>query len=203
MAALLAVSAIVVARARTLSGAPATEPDYSVAFEMSWRTVPWWFPALGPAFLVASLVFLSFLGRRAARQNEPFPIIGREGFLTLVKVFKYVTVGFCLLATWVASTIVFPEYFAVRRAYEGGQSSVAEGKVEKFVERLGCESFTVQGVKFEYADHVGTSGFHVTRSRGGPMQEDLQVRIHDVRHSDKTVIVKLEIADEGEPPLAQ
>jgi hypothetical protein len=51
------------------------------------------------------------------------------------------------------------------------------------------ESFTVNGVKFEYSDFVVTPGFNNATSHGGPIREGLPVRIS---HIDNTIL-KLEV----------
>jgi hypothetical protein len=59
------------------------------------------------------------------------------------------------------------------------------------------ESFTVNGVRFEYSEYATTPGFHHTSLYGGPMKAGLQVRIHYTDLFGETVhptILRLEIA---------
>ena len=64
-----------------------------------------------------------------------------------------------------------------------GNCDIVEGTVETFhaMPRTGhsLESFTVNGVRFEYSDFdLSKPGFNNTESHGGPIHSGMRVRIH-------------------------
>ena len=92
------------------------------------------------------------------------------------------------------------EYITAQTRLHANQTAVVEGRVENFnpgVYPNVLESFTVNGVRFEYSEFARTPGFHHTSIYGGPMKAGLQVRIHYTNLAGQTVkptILRLEIA---------
>ena len=85
-------------------------------------------------------------------------------------------------------------YARLHDAVDRKEYRVVEGRVTEFVpmpyQGHANESFVVSGHRFSYSDYDLTKGFNWTQSHGGPIRENLQVRITYVDDS----IVKLEIA---------
>ncbi len=92
------------------------------------------------------------------------------------------------------------EYITAQTRLHANQTAVVEGRIENFnpgVYPNVLESFTVNGVRFEYSEFASTPGFHHTSIYGGPMKAGLQVRIHYTNLAGQTVhptILRLEIA---------
>jgi hypothetical protein len=90
---------------------------------------------------------------------------------------------------------------SVREAYSSGNYKVIEGVVKNFdpmpASGHKMESFTVNGVKFEYSDSVVTPGFNNATSKGGPIHEGLPVKISHIGNT----ILKLEVAKNANKAL--
>lgn len=84
-------------------------------------------------------------------------------------------------------------YWSLQQRLKSGNYSVVEGVVEKFVpmpkQGHAMESFCVKNTCFRYSDFIVTGGFNNTSSHGGPIHEDLIVKISYIGD----VIIKLEI----------
>lgn len=80
---------------------------------------------------------------------------------------------------------------ALTAALEEGRAQVVEGPVES-LERLSKngERFTVDGVRFEYADYTIEPGFKDVR---GPIRPNRWVRVQYVPYKGRNVIVRLEV----------
>lgn len=112
--------------------------------------------------------------------------------------------GICLIFALIFSPCVIigkvNEYITAQTRLHSNQMEVVEGRVENFTPGLNekaRESFTVNGVAFEYGHYESTQGFHRTTFWGGPMKAGLQVRIHYTDLFGETVhptILRLEIA---------
>ncbi|GHC66836.1 hypothetical protein [Ulvibacter litoralis] len=98
------------------------------------------------------------------------------------QIFMYFWIGFGVLWTTLAFISTGSEYFSSIRAMKNGTYKEVEGIVENFdpMPHSGHknESFTVNGVKFEYSDFGPSSGFNNTKSHGGPIDEGKYVRIN-------------------------
>jgi len=107
---------------------------------------------------------------------------------------------FALAWTVIAGASLFTRHSDLRNASVQGDCTIIEGVVTDFVPMPygghAMESFTVNGVRFEYSDYVISGGFNNTRSHGGPIHDGLPVRICYVSGmtSDGNVIVRLEAA---------
>ena len=108
---------------------------------------------------------------------------------------------FALTWTAIAGTTLFSRHLDLRNASMRGECTIVEGVVENFAPMPygghAMESFTVDGVRFEYSDYVINGGFNNTQSHGGPIYEGQRVRVCYMSRAtpDGDVIVRLEIAD--------
>ena len=110
------------------------------------------------------------------------------------KFFGYLFFGFAVLWTLVVGLKISSAQSLIKEYYGNGNFEVVEGFVENFKPMPSDggkqESFTVNGIRFKYADYVKTPGFNNAASRGGPIREGLQVKISYI---DNTIL-KLEVA---------
>ena len=102
-----------------------------------------------------------------------------------VLVFLYLWTGGVILWTTMVFIFTYSEYSACKRVMENKTYEEVEGFVENFhssdiyiqKSRYVAESFSVNGVHFEYASNIETTGFNQTKSNGGPIDEGKYVRI--------------------------
>lgn len=131
----------------------------------------WTFPAFGLIFIVIGLVLPTLLKHRVLRS----PIPGMD------KWFPPIWLGFAIIWTVTSFISTFGEYRRAVAAMRDNRAQIVEGVVTQFkpMPYIGhsMESFTVQGVKFEYSDYVAAAGFNQTASHGGPIHEGLPVKI--------------------------
>jgi hypothetical protein len=164
-----------------------SQDSYQVAFDFSQKPFQWWFPAVGLIFLVAGAVMI-WLGRR-----NHWPRSRRFG--------GYFIVAFACLWSGLVFSTMLHEYLSLRSAYRKGQFSVVEGKVTNFHPMPygghQDECFTVQTETFCYSDYVLTGGFNNAMSHGGPIREDLPVRISYIGNT----IIRLEVRKDAVPSL--
>jgi len=80
--------------------------------------------------------------------------------------------------------LVFVAYVTAMGSWRAGHRldqglyEIVEGPVTDYANNgRGAESFSVNGHRFSYSDHILTSGFHTTAADGGPIREGLYVRI--------------------------
>jgi hypothetical protein len=123
-----------------------------------------------------------------------FPdVLPIRGPKKLATPFRFFFLGFALIWTVIAFAGTYRDYHAIRKTLDRNQVNIVEGKVTNFrpMPHSGhaMESFCVEGTCFEYSDYVVTSGFNNTASHGGPIREDLQVRISYIGNT----IVRLEV----------
>jgi hypothetical protein len=113
-------------------------------------------------------------------------------------VFGFVFSGFALLFTLLTTPSAIRGYKTLE-IYKNGDYKVIEGKIANFnpMPYGGHinESFTVNGISFEYSDFDESYyGFNNTASHGGPIKKDgQQVRISYIFQGDKNIILKLEL----------
>ena len=150
--------------------------NYQTVFEITDKGYQWWFPTVG---IVGTAVI--FILRNVVRVPDSKRRIVR------------VALWFSLIWTMATFAVTFPEYYLLRKKYRAHQYSVVEGIVENFkpmpYEGHENETFTVNGMRFEYSDYAVSSGFNQTSSHGGPIKEGIQVRISHIGN----VILRLEI----------
>jgi hypothetical protein len=92
-----------------------------------------------------------------------------------------------------AFTGMYSEYAHLHAAYREGNFSVVEGLVTDFqpmpFEGHRDECFTVENKRFCYSDYGPSAGFNNSTSHGGPIRENLPVRVSYVGDT----IVRLEV----------
>lgn len=115
-----------------------------------------------------------------------------DGPLKRGNLYILLTVGGSL--AFIFFLLTFPEYYGLRSALRQGKIGIVEGKVENFVpmpyKGHAVESFTVSGKRFEYSDYMASPGFRQTASHGGPIREDLNVRVFFL----DSLIARLDVA---------
>jgi hypothetical protein len=150
----------------------------------------WSFPAFGIVFIIIG----SIMVKKAFTGNSNMPAKDRK---TPPRLFSILWLSFAVL--WTSSSFVstFTEYRGLRNAYIDGQAEYVEGTVVDFNPMpFGghqYESFTVDGVSFEYSDFVVVAGFNNTKSHGGPIDEGAYVKIWYVSDGFRNNIVRLEV----------
>lgn len=111
-------------------------------------------------------------------------------------VFGFVFSGFALLfmlATLPSELLTRKE---TKKIFEKKEYKVVEGQIENFnpMPHSGhaMESFTVNGVYFEYSDFVVHYGFNNTASHGGPIKRNgQQVRLSYISRNEDNRILKI------------
>jgi hypothetical protein len=107
----------------------------------------------------------------------------------MTTIFPYFAFIFAFVWVIISSIQLISGHSSLRSDYDHGRFKVVKGLVKNFNSGRRLESFTVRGVKFEYAYYTVTPGFNRMASRGGPMREGLPVRMSYI----DDFIVKLEI----------
>jgi hypothetical protein len=145
----------------------------------------WWFPALG---LLA--------GGAAALAYFSLGYAFRQPMNSNVKYTFVVAMVFC--PAWAIAAFLWTrsDYTELAQRYSEGVFSEVSGKIENFDKlvpsgRTGDERFTVNGTDFYYSQYTASAGFRKTRSAGGPLRNDLFVRIRYIGNA----IVRLEVCD--------
>ena len=157
--------------------------EYEVVFEIAKSGMgELIFILPGLLFMIVGAGLIKFRDKLAEKRPRSF-----------VNFFSFFFFGFAVLWTLGAGLSIGSKQSSLREDYENGNFEVVEGSVENFdpMPRSGhkMESFTVDGVRFEYSDFVVTPGFNNATSRGGPIREGLQVRISHIGNT----ILKLEV----------
>ena len=161
------------------------DTQYRVVFDLSQKGFQWWFPALGLIFLVIGGVMIW---------------VGRHKHWPLSRSFVgYSMVGFACFWSGTVFATTYHDYLNVRSAYQQGQFSVVEGPVTAFdpmpYEGHRDECFSVKSERFCYSDYGVTAGFNNSTSHGGPIREELFVRVSYIGHT----IVRLEVRSDVLP----
>jgi len=103
--------------------------------------------------------------------------------------FMYFWTGFGILWTVVAFIFSGAEYIESIYVIKTGNYMEVEGIVEDFdpmpFSGHKNESFTVNGIFFEYSDFGPSAGFNNTKSHGGPIDENKYVKI---RYNDGLIL---------------
>ena len=106
-------------------------------------------------------------------------------------------VAFASLWSMGAYTAMHSEYAHLQAAYHEGNFSVVEGLATDFqpmpYEGHRNECFTVQNKQFCYSDYGPSAGFNNSTSHGGPIRENLPVRVSYVGNT----IVRLEVKSDA------
>ncbi len=152
----------------------------------------WQFSASGIIF-VAIGVLIFFAPRIIKATGIPFiDFKSKTSWL-----FRYSFFGFAIIWTSVTFFATFTSYQRHRTLARDNTCKIVEGPIENFVPMPYAghseESFTVQGVPFEYSDYLVTDAFNNTASHGGPIDKNTYVRIcYDPKGN---AILRLEIRD--------
>ena len=96
-------------------------------------------------------------------------------------IFRWFFFLFAIFWTVTATAGLLREATRAVGSTKAGRCEVVEGRVENFhpmpAEGHDTERFTVRGIEFNYSDFIVSTGFNNTASHGGPIQENLPVRI--------------------------
>lgn len=120
----------------------------------------------------------------------------------LLKIFFGYMLGGIATLMLIVSLIRLPEIISyqreLRETIETENYLIAEGEIENFIDRPESghifESFTVNGVFFEYSDYIVINGFHQTSRNNGPLKQNGQeVRISYMKKDNENVIMKIEL----------
>lgn len=157
------------------------QDSYKVIFDGARTSVP---DVTLPVLVGASLFVVGLLALIVSREGR--------GRLVLTVEVLIVVLGLSLVAGPLVTKWKFRQFI---KASQAGHYDVVEGIVTNFrpmpESGHGQESFDVDGRHFAYSDFVDNPGFHQTRSKGGPIQSGLRVRIYCWGNC----IARLEIAD--------
>jgi hypothetical protein len=138
---------------------------YVTVFEIGFKAFPWT-GLVNPVLFILIGILLFRFGRSKQVYQATGLIVAALG-----------TLFFCVIAL-----NLVPNFLELRRAFKGGNSSIAEGVVDNFhpAPALGVaqESFSVNGVPFSYNALDLTPCFHNAPFRKGPIRSGLAVRIY-------------------------
>jgi hypothetical protein len=115
------------------------------------------------------------------------PVIGLYLFIS-----TYFFLTFAVLWTIALFSVTYYRYIRFRDALDSGKAVVMEGPVKVFQpanDGRRLESFMIGNEKIQYSDGVMNGGFNTTHREGGPIREDLPVRLWCVNG----VIVRLDV----------
>ena len=155
------------------------QPHYQLVFDLSQKSFRWWFPSIGILFVLLGVILIWY-GKHARWRR-------------IYLVFPWVIVVFS--ATWstIAYVALHGSYVRAQYAYRSGRYSIIEGQVENFrampYEGHSEECFTIRSHSFCYSDYVMMPGFNQTSSHGGPIKQNLKVRLAYIGNT----ILRLEI----------
>ncbi len=147
-------------------------------------------PDLLPIIIGLALILFSLL----------FFLHPRVKASTIMKCFGLAWLTLATLLTAVISGLSIYDKWELNKAYRGGRFTVVEGRVENFVPispgGKGTETFTVDGVRFQYSDNEITGAYNKTLSHGGEIAPDRTVRLSYVenRRIKRNLIVKVEVS---------
>ena len=163
--------------------------NYTIVFTISEEPMPTG-PLLGGLVIGASLIAIS-IGLFITRRSSEF---ARKA--------RFYSAGFGIGIFFIVGVLsqMKENFDGMAEAIRAGHVRVVEGKVENFhpMPKSGhdAERFTVQGRSFAYSDYSVTGGFNNTSSHGGPIKNELPVRITYIDGNVGRVIVKLEVGND-------
>ena len=160
--------------------------NYKVVFDIADAGYKsWTFPAFGFIFVCIGIVLI------VSRKYAPWLWRGNS---TMKSVFPIIYFSGATLWTLVTFLATYSDYSALSSAQKTGRTQIVEGPVHDFVPMPvtghSQERFCVSTRCFEYSDYGVTAGFNNTSSHGGPVRDNLQVRVTYVGNE----IAKLEVA---------
>jgi hypothetical protein len=155
--------------------------NYRVVFDIADAGYKsWTAPAFGLIFVVVGAFLVA--NRKHLRAGSGF---------------AFFFLSFAVLWTLVIFIATYHDYTSMASARKGGRARIVEGRITEFrpmpFTGHAMERFCVGSDCFEYSDYVVTAGFNNTSSHGGPIKDDLPVRVTFVGNA----IIKLEVALEG------
>ena len=165
--------------------------DYLVIYDIRQDFGPWWFPVIG--CVIASMAFIMLF---ALRNRQMPPRLGQTKNQAMVLA---AVIAFLSLAASASSAVfLYSQERYYRTIFESGKALVVEGFVENYKPMSAdrgssngvFESFTVDGIPFQYSDYIIKPGFRNSALLGGPIRTGLKVRIYYY----ESVILRLEIA---------
>ena len=170
---------------------------YHVVFDVATAGYREWFVIVFGLMFVALGAMLVFA---PALMQKLLPD-GVQG--TARVIFSWFFFLFAILFTVLVAATTISQHLRLRDASLRNECTLISGAVTNFVPRPTgrntTETFTVDGVQFEYSDTRSTGGFNQSERRRGPIREGLPVRICYVDYGTSyngNVIVRLEVADE-------
>lgn len=113
----------------------------------------------------------------------------------------WIVFGLSLGISLLVIPISMKNQFQIKREYQRGNYTTIEGQITNFdpmpEEGHKHESFTLNGIHFEYSDFEPLYGFNNSASHGGPIRENgQQVRLGYVTELKRNIIVKIEVLKE-------
>lgn len=115
-------------------------------------------------------------------------------------VFGFIISGFAFFLLMLIVPSSLADRSKTRRIFKNKDHEVIEGKIENFhpmpYSGHDVESFTVNGVYFEYSDYILSYGFNQTSSHNGPLRENGQeVRLSYISEDGENRILKIEVKE--------
>lgn len=166
--------------------------DYQTVFE---------FAASGTSLTnLISLIFFILIGISILYYAKKI-IKNYSSFRQIVLFFGYIFTGMASLFLIIA-LVKIPHIISndrdFRKVIESKNYNIAEGETENFSPMSqgenGKESFTVDGIPFEYCDYIVRKGFNKTSINNGPITKNGQkVRISYYTLDTENLILKIEI----------
>lgn len=137
------------------------------------------FYVVGIGLFLLCFIFIVASVWIARRQRLSFPLMIRSKPVML----PFAGMLFSLVWLFISYTQIEVPYKKLRECFVNGECSVVSGTVERFHTGSGMrgdtlESFSINGVTFNYYAGTIGPGFHQTRSEGGPIQENLKLKIY-------------------------
>lgn len=164
--------------------------EYSLVYEVTQESPDIWWQSVLFVFVGLGVSIFNIKFNKSESPKKKFTIV-----------FGFIFAGFGLLFSLLVIPSQISEYYESNDLYEQGEYETIEGAIENFVpmpyEGHMHESFSVNGISFDYSDFNSTyHGFNNTKSHGGPISGNgQQVRIGYVTKGEQNVILKIEIAN--------
>jgi hypothetical protein len=147
-------------------------------------------------FLVISLLFstILFWFFTYEKKDKKYKTILSPMRLIIV----YIIVIFSNYAYYKVS-IYYPNYY--KAVLKNNKCNIVEGKVHNFRQKIqgksGLEDFFIHDIKFVLSENDGQVGFKQTSDNGGPIRENLLVKICYFEEYPHNLILKLDIASKN------
>lgn len=166
--------------------------QYKVIYDIRQDLGPWWFPVIG--FIVTGIALIMFL---ALKRKQMPPRLGQSRNQAVV--LSIVIFVFSLCVSTSSLAFLYSQHQYYQDVMEHGDALIVEGVVENYKPMSNdrgaseglFESFTVNGVLFQYSDYIIKPGFRNSALLGGPIKAGLKVRIFYFQD----IILRLEIDD--------